>query len=151
MAAVLKTVGVNSPRRFESYRLRQFMREFDEEDYPPFLDKDSLNDQTTAGVETTLQELSEKQIRLSSGQKLSTLPPAFLQTYGSRRVFTVIDFSTLLVDETTGFFIEVFGDDDAEALRQSLTTVLAQRISCGDELLNWFAKPPPDFCWFQIQ
>jgi len=128
------------------------MREFDKKDFPPFLSQHDVIPGAVVAVESTLQELSEKAIRLQANQPTAFLPPAFLRQYGSRRTFAIIDFRVRSILGGTEFYIEVEGEEEAEAIRLALETITTQETTREELELDWHTEPDlQGFRGFQIR
>lgn len=128
------------------------MREFNKNDFPPFLCGHDVNEGVVVAVESTLEELSEKGIRLRAEQPEAFLPPAFLRRYGLRRIFAIIDFRARAIPGGAEFYIEVEGEEEAEAIRLALETVTTQETTREELEEDWHTEPDlPGFRGFQIR
>lgn len=133
------------------------MREFSERDFPPFLSHYEADHTEIVGVESTLQELAELSISLrhydkDSDEKRRTLSARFLETYGQRRVFALVDFPNKSVVDSSQIFIEVTDNQDAEAIRRLLETSLGTTVSVEtlDPDYTWTTLDLEGFRWFTV-
>lgn len=109
------------------------MREFNDKDFPPFLNDLDADHVDCVGVETTLAEMASLGYSLAYYAENEPtdrrFPNAqFLQPYGNRRVFTIINFPRQSAEPRTCVFIEIRDDRDAEAIRQSLQDQLNTEV-----------------------
>lgn len=133
------------------------MREFSERDFPPFLSHCEADHTEIVGVESTLRELAELSISLrhydkDSDEKRRTLSARFLETYGQRRVFALVDFPNKSVLDSSQIFIEVTDNQDAEAIRRLLETSLGTTVSVEtlDPDYTWTTLYLEGFRWFTV-
>lgn len=123
------------------------MREFSQIEFPPFLD--DFTDEDKIGVETTFQELSDKHIRLHELQPSDTLPAVFLQTYGNRRVFAIVDFTLHRVCGWS-IFVESTENEDAENIQQALALITTKAVYY-EEMDSLYEKEVlQGFRWFRL-
>lgn len=109
------------------------MIEFTDSDYPPFLTGpykfyNGVKESTSA-VQSTFQELSDRGIRLSPHQTKRTLPASFLQRYGTRKIFVIIDWELNHFTPFNDFFIEVISREDAEKLGRALSKIASATVT----------------------
>lgn len=131
------------------------MREFSERDFPPFLNEYEADHTTCVGVETTLAEMAALGYSLAYADdppaERGSLNARFLQTYGNRRVFAIINFPRQSVEKHTSVFIEVQDDRDAEALRQSLQDQLETEVEVEVPDSTYHITPDLEgYRWYQF-
>lgn len=127
------------------------MREFNESDFPPFLEEYKADHQDSIGVETTIAELNALGYSLPFVDEDCTarlLPPAFVDRYGNRRVFAIINFPRKSVERRTNVFIEVTDARDAEAIRQALSDVYEDHEIAMEDEDDSESCYLSDFRWF---
>lgn len=131
------------------------MREFNEKDFPPFLDHYEADHTNCVGVETTLAEITSMGYSLAyydDETETRQFPNAqLLRTHGNRRVFAIINFPQRSVERRAAIFIEVQDDRDAEFLRQSLQDQLNVSVDVEQPDPSYNESPDLDgFRWFRF-
>ena len=113
------------------------MKEFDSDNYPPFLSEYESDERATFAIEATLAELTEKGIKFGD----RVLNKKLIAKFGERRFFGIVNYVAESISPRTNGAIELDASEVREFIQLTAKQVDWEFALSSEEPEDWSDTP----------